>query len=532
MNDVVLTYSDTLNRFVCKCSYFDKEIPKSKGFLWNPKEKVWYAPDLDIALELLVFADSETSKLLDEMMAKRKEVFDKSLRKTTSRVFPAPDGLKYYPFQNAGIEFLLDKSNVLLADEMGLGKTPQVIGLINELNLKKILVVCPNIVKLNWKNELQRWLFNKELSISVVYAQEYNEADIMIINYDILDRYDQLAQIKWDLVAVDESHYVKNAKTVRYKRLKEILKNANRKVFMTGTPIMNKPIELWTTIQELCPYDFGNWWNYANKYCDMKQGRFGLDVSGASNLEELQAKLRSSVMIRRRKEEVLKELPDITRQVIVLNKNGNSSVVDDEKEQFESLKQKYQSDIDGLKVGALGYFNIMAKIRHNTALAKVPDVIDFVDNILDSGEKVLLFAHHHDVIDKFKEKYGDSSVVITGETKIEDRQKAIDSFQNDEKIRVFIGSIQATGVGITLTASSNVVFAELDWVPANMSQAEGRAHRIGQKSAVNVYHLVLDGTIDSYLAKTIVRKQEISDKALDNSISLSEIFHWNFKNTS
>jgi len=224
-------------------------------------------------------------------------------------------------------------------------------------------------------------------------------------------------------------------------------------------------------------------------------------------------------MIRRLKKDVLKELPDLTRQVILLN---DEEISDEEKELLEQAKDDYQAQVESLRINSLGFFEVLSRIRHETALKKVPKVIEFVENILENEGKVVLFGHHKDVLGKFKEKWPDS-VIITGDTSVDKRQEAIEQFQKDPKIRLFIGSIQASGVGITLTESSTVVFAELDWVPANISQAESRLLRIGQKNAVNSYHLVVNGTIDAHLAQTIVRKQEIMDSALDDPINFEEI---------
>jgi len=194
-----------------------------------------------------------------------------------------------------------------------------------------------------------------------------------------------------------------------------------------------------------------------------------------------------------------------------------------EKAKQDGNQEKYEDAVRRLRNTSSVAFEEMSRVRHQTAVAKVPHVIEYVDTILanmdERNRKVVVFAHHHDVIDKLAEHYGDRAVVLTGQTSMADRQRAVDRFQKDSNVEVFIGSITAAGVGLTLTAANQVVFAEIDWVPANMTQAEDRLHRIGQESSVNVYHLVLEGSIDARMVQVLLDKQEIADRALDNKTS-------------
>jgi SWI/SNF-related matrix-associated actin-dependent regulator 1 of chromatin subfamily A len=277
------------------------------------------------------------------------------------------------------------------------------------------------------------------------------------------------------------------------------------------------------------PTNFG----FAKRYCNATHNGYGWDFSGASNLDELQNKLRSSVMIRRKKEDVLKELPAKTRQVIEIE-NDENAVKNEKKasinfqEQIQKLKiavelskaeseEAYKEAVDKLRECAKQHFEEIARLRHETALAKVPYVIDYVNDILENDDKykLVLFAHHKDVVQKLAEEFGNKCVLLTGEMKLEDRQASVDRFQNDETCNVFIGSLKAAGVGITLTKSSHVIFVELDWTPGNMSQCEDRVHRIGQVNSVLIQHLVLQSSVDVNLARTLVEKQEIIDNALD-----------------
>jgi len=436
---------------------------------------------------------------------------------------PVPAGLSYLPYQKAGIAYAIKRSSTLIGDEMGLGKTIQAIGVINATAPKTVLVVCPASLKINWKNEMTKWLV-ADRDIQIVNGggeQIPANPDVIIINYDVLSKHkDAINARTWDLVIMDEAHYIKNNTAARTKVAVGI--KANRKVVLTGTPITNRPIELQPIAGYLDPATFGNYFKFGVRYAGAHQINIGRktvwDFNGSSNLDELQRVLRQSFMIRRKKDEVLKELPEKVRQIIVL---PNSDYSDQIKKEFETLAdavdETSSEDIE---------FEQMSGVRHETALAKVNDVVTHVAAI---DHQVVVMAHHKDVVDGIKaglEAAGKSVVTLTGDCNQAHRQNSVETFQAGNA-DVFIGTIGAAGVGITLTSASHVVFAELDWVPGNMSQAEDRCHRIGQDSSVLVQHLVVDGSIDARLAQVLVGKQRVLDKALDNvvvnNISIEDI---------
>jgi SWI/SNF-related matrix-associated actin-dependent regulator of chromatin subfamily A-like protein 1 len=359
---------------------------------------------------------------------------------------------------------------------------------------------------------------------------------VVVVNYDILDRHEELFRRQWDLLVVDEAHYAKNKDAKRTQLTLAIAANARRKVFMTGTPIVNRPIELWTLISALDPQNWPKkrfWW-YARRYCNATHNGYGWDLRGAAHLDELQDRLRSTIMIRRLKKDVLAELPPKVRQVIVLPANGLREVVDEERriwsrheDLIEEIRARmelaranedeegYRAALEQLRSSYRYAFTEISEARHRTALAKVPYVVEHLKAVLEEQEKVVVWAHHTDVIRQIASAFGNQAVMLTGETPLAERQRAIDRFQADPNCRVFVGSITAGGVGITLTAASVCVFAELDWVPGNLTQAEDRLHRIGQRSSVLVQHLVVDGSIDAQLAHSIVAKQKIIDQAMN-----------------
>ena len=423
---------------------------------------------------------------------------------------PAPEGLSYLPYQKAGIAYAVQRQATLIGDEMGLGKTIQAIGVINATAPKTVLVVCPASLKINWKNEMTKWLVaDRDIQIVNGGGEQIPEnPDVVIINYDVLSKHQTAINSRtWDLVVMDEAHYIKNPKAKRTAIAVGI--KADRKVVLTGTPIANRPIELQPIAGYLDPVNFGNFFKFGLRYAGAYRDRFGWNFSGASNLNELQRNLRQSFMIRRKKDEVLKELPSKVRQIIVL---PNTEYGDEMQREFDSM-----ADAVAETSTAEIEFERMSGVRHDTALAKVGDVVEHVSAI---DHQVVVMAHHKDVVEGIKrglESVGKRVVTLTGDCNQAHRQNSVETFQAGEA-DVFIGTIGAAGVGITLTSASHVVFAELDWVPGNVSQAEDRCHRIGQKNSVLVQHLVVDGSIDARLAQTLVNKQRVLDKSLDNVV--------------
>jgi len=543
----MILYNDS-TRFIARGTYHKRTIPKSAGFRWDKKAKIWWTKDIDVALQLYEYANAECRELLDRHESKSKASIEQSKANDADIRIPVPDELEYMPFQKAGIAYMHDRDNVLLADEMGLGKTIQAIGLINlNPDIRNILVICPASLKRNWFNELHKWLVDSyRIGIADSKTGFPAHEHIVIINYDILKKYEKwIRYAEWDLLIVDEAHYLKNPKAQRtvnvigarsrYGKYSDEIP-AKRKLYLTGTPIVNRPIELFPLISSLDNDTWTSFWKYARRYAGAEYNGYGWDFSGASNLEELQLKLRSTIMIRRRKIDVLTELPSKRRQVIELPANGCQLTIQAEtnvwKRQEENLRvlrtrvelakasvnpDDYKQAVEHLRDESLTSFSEIAKLRHDTAVAKIPIVLDHLKDALESG-KVVVFAHHHDVMNAIKAAFQGCSAMITGKTPVSNRQAEVDRFQNDSNCTLFIGSITAAGVGITLTASSHIVFAELDWVPGNLTQAEDRLHRIGQEDSVLVQHLVLDGSLDARMAKILVDKQDVIDKAMDKPV--------------
>jgi SWI/SNF-related matrix-associated actin-dependent regulator 1 of chromatin subfamily A len=518
-----------------------KDVVKKAGFRWSATLKYWYTEDALVAARLDPATAAQAVADANHAIAQSRAVTG------SDTTIPAPEGLAYLPYQVAGINYARARKAVLIADEMGLGKTIQAIGVINaDPAIRNVLVVCTATIKITWARELSKWLVVPH-TIARATSAAFPSADIVIINYDILLKHRHAIDSRhWDLLIVDEAHYVKNPKAQRTKALFGHGERSNpakgdpgiqadRVILMTGTPIINRPSELWTTVHALDPHDLGrSFFGFMKRYTNAHHNGYGWDFTGAANIPELQTRMRAKFMVRRLKGDVLTELPPKRRQVIELDPNGASAIVAAEREAFERSEKAittarkarelaeargdrdaYEAAVRQLRDAQSIAFEEMARLRHDTAVAKVPQVIAHLTDALEEGNKIVVFVHHHDVAHALKEAFPNAALV-TGEVAVDKRTLEVDRFQNDDNCQLFIGSIKAAGVGITLTAAAHVVFAELDWVPGNISQAEDRCHRIGQLNSVLVQHLVFDNSIDARMAHMIVDKQAVIDAALDH----------------
>jgi len=438
------------------------------------------------------------------------------------------------PFQITGISFALDHSATLNADEMGLGKTIQAIGVLNaDDSIKNCLVVCPAFLKINWEREIKKWC-TRRISITIISGHkpcaisDTPTTRLAIISYDILWYHRSwVDKIDWDLLVVDEAHY---CKTIGAQRTVAVLGGkpkkprkkgkrsapatalppiaARRRLFLTGTPILNRPVDLWPIVKSLDPDDLGKrFLLFAYRYCKPRRTHWGMDYSGSSNLGELGEKL-SRFMIRRLKKDVLTQLPEKQRQVIELPNGGFQELIDKEFRAYDTYEHYLKEGQTKMRQIS---FTELSKHRHELALKKVPQVIEHLKDCLTAGP-VVCFAYHKDVIDEVARAFRGCKV-ITGATEMAVRQVYIDSFQ-DGRADLIIGNIKAMGVGCNLTRSQHVVFAELDWTPAVMSQAEDRCHRIGQHGKLLIQHLVLAGSLDAKMIRVLVKKQETIRKIL------------------
>ena len=556
--DVV--FDNGFREFVCNSDYEERHIPKRAGWSFNGTRKRWVTKSAGFALKLAEYMDVDVREIADGLLEteneleriaeeKKQAVIAASRALEADINIPAPAGLEYMPFQKAGVARIMGRPDSLLADEMGLGKTVQVAGFVNIKKPESVLIVCPAYLKINWKRELEKWLVGGyRVCILTSKAKIDEAANVFIVNYDIVSKAAVSTFIKssqWGLLACDECHFLKNGKALRTKCIlgyEEKKSNvvgirADVRIFVTGTPILNRPSELWPLLKS-CGVAT-NWFSYHTKFCNGKQTKFGWDVSGSSNRAELQELLRSTIMTRRLKADVLKDLPAKRHQCIEIEPSTPDQLAcvraevaakARAEEQSRILKDAvkkaaengvdsdgYKSAVEALKVGAQATFTELSKLRHATALAKVDVVAEHVLEAFESSGPQVLFCHHRDVAEKLFAALGGRSnaVLVYGGMAPEARQAAVDRFQNG-KADFFIGTIKGAGTGITLTRSSHVVFAEADYVPANLTQAEDRVHRIGQVDAVLIQHIVLEGSLDASMARSVVSKQQVIDAVLDD----------------
>jgi SWI/SNF-related matrix-associated actin-dependent regulator 1 of chromatin subfamily A len=438
----------------------------------------------------------------------------------------APPGLEYRPYQVAGIQYMLSHPLSINADEPGLGKTIQTAGLINALDdqVKRILVICPAYLKLNWRDELRKWLTTSHLVMVDDESYLVGDRGIWITNYERITKLldERELEVNFDLVVCDEAHYLKNPKALRTKVILEQVKS-KRWVFLTGTPVLNRPIELWPLLRIVDRGGLGrNWRDYVVRYCAGRKGRWGWEVNGASNTEELGQLLKQRCMIRRRKQDVLKELPPKVRATVWLSGDNIARVVAREQEVLARLIAEYGSLRNLLASPKLPAIEELTKLRRDLALAKVPHAADLIADYHEESGSIVAFTWHREAAELLTaalRKAGLKSVCVHGGMSVEDRHEVVRRFQNGE-IDVLVGTIAAMGTGVTLTRASRVVFLELPWQPGVLIQAEDRLHRIGQQDAVLCNYLLAEGSVDAEIYSMILEKDKIVGGILDGERNL------------
>jgi len=450
-----------------------KSLPSRR---FDPDLKRWEVPISEaFSLRRLVssipgveYSNEAESAIASKSGLAEKSILDSS-RPTAEIEIPCPEGKSYLPYQKAGISYALARNSTLIGDEMGLGKTIQAIGFANAVGSSRVLIICPASLKLNWLREWKAWdTLERDAAVIENGKQMFPSEKVVICNYDIITKHkSSIDAINWDLLILDEAHYCKNPKATRTQAIlgggktgKGI--SADRKIILTGTPILNRPIEAYPILKALSPEMFGNWFQYATRYCNGERTAYGWDVSGSSNLGELQERLRSTCMVRRLKADVLKELPDKRRQLIEVK---DKKIIKCESKAFSKLKSKmenlvaevelakcqsdseYKKAVSALNNSNSAAFSEMSKIRHETAILKVDHVINFLKNSLEESDKIVCFAHHKDVITKIVNAFP-GCVSITGDTPMLSRQEAVDRFHKLLSV-VCDGALNNDGMGFS-----------------------------------------------------------------------------------
>lgn len=527
-----------------------RKIPKAS---WYAKDRLWMFPTSSLL---------SAEKVLTEVSGHNIEVqsLEPLVRRSIVSAAAVPDLRGQYdripndiesrllPFQRDGVRFILQHGGrVLLADEMGLGKTLQAIAVTTCISEAwPVLVLAPSSLRLQWASMIHEWLHIPSSDILVVLSNwnGSNKAGFKIvqpsakstihldgifniISYDIVSKLQKfLTAADFKVVIADESHFLKNAQAKRTSACLPILQKAQYAILLSGTPALSRPIELFTQLEALYPDVYKNVHEYGSRYC--KGGVFGM-YQGASNHEELHNLMKATVMIRRLKKDVLAELPVKRRQQVFLDmaekdmRQINALFLE-----LEVIKNKIKAcqsekESDSLKLSQKSLIN---KIFTESAEAKIPAVLDYVGTVIEAGCKFLIFAHHQSMIEAIhefllKKKVG--CIRIDGGTPAATRQSLVTDFQNKDSVKAAVLSIKAGGVGLTLTAASTVIFAELSWTPGDLIQAEDRAHRIGQVSSVNVYYLLANDTVDDIIWDVVQNKLENLGQMLDGEENVMEV---------
>lgn len=425
---------------------------------------------------------------------------------------------KLMPFQRDGIKFILRRGGrALLGDEMGLGKTVQALGVTSAYRDEwPVMIMCPSSLRESWNLAIQEWLGVPEKNIRVVHTGKDAEGTVfgsfqfLVISYGFLDKIKDSGM--FNIVVVDESHALKDWTAKRTKVALPILKKAKRVVLLTGTPALNRPKEIFTQLSAVAAKASLKLKDFGERYCE---GSRWDKYAGSKNLGELFALLHSSVMVRRLKKDVLSELPRKRRQKVFLGLDAaGKKQLAKLKEQMDESRAVLVSSLMSGKTGAIRDNGVIMEVYKKTAEVKIKAVQEYVGTLLETGEKFLIFGHHIALLDAIEQacnrgsKSATGYIRIDGSTPAKQRADLVNDFQNNQDTQVAILSIKAAGVGLTLTAASTVVFAELTWVPGDLIQAEDRAHRIGQQNAVNVSFLMVKNSIDEVIWNTIEQKLE------------------------
>lgn len=467
-----------------------------------------------------------------ESLKKRGFLLDQHLTALLNDSIPS-DALILKHFQEIGVRYI-DRHNgrALVGDEMGLGKTVQALWWVRmHPEIKRLVILCTASIKTNWMMEYEKWVGSANIHILEGRKGETipKSAQVVILNFDIIaNKYkvsktpsgrksykeekntgwvDFLVQWKPDTIIIDECHKLQNSKSFRTKGTQKLANKCKYIIGLSGTPILNRPIDGYIIFKLIAPHLFKNKWEYSQRYCDLKHDGFGWNDKGKSNELELHALISEHVMIRRLKKDVMKELPDKTRVVVPLQLPNYSK--------YKQLEGQLKIELKSKQHPKLNKLAMIQKLKNYVVEAKMPQIIKWIEDFLESGEKLIVFTIHKKTIKTLVSKFSKISVKIDGETP-SNKRKAIETrFQTDDKIRLFFGNLDAAGEGLTLTAASNVLKVELGWISGKHAQAEDRAHRYGQLNAVTAWYLVAKDTIEYSICTLLDEKSNTTAQILD-----------------
>jgi len=518
---------------------FCRQLKSIVGFsVFNFYDKKWRFNDISVMEKIIeqypdISVDSNMQDDIDLYELKKQQEKLKlkkanEIKQTTTTDFIVNDiKLPLRSYQKLGVEFIINNNGrAIIADSPGLGKSVQALAYITHLKLEKSLIISPASVKWSWYSEVEKFT---KLKAVVIDSQTkltddlYNENQIFIINYDIIKKFfEKLKSLRWDCLVCDESQYCKNYKSIRTQLTKKLAKKISNVILLSGTPMLNRPVELFTSLQMIDNSSWNDYYGYTRRYCGGFKDRYGWNVNGASNLEELYQRI-NHYFIRRKKEDVLTELPskqhiDIPIQLSSEALKNYNLIENNFISYLKNVKDKTNVEIQkSLSAEILVKLN---ELRMITSLGKVDSAKEVIENVINDGEKIVVFSNFNEPLEVLYDYFKNKCVKITGKNNDAERRVSIDKFQNDDNIKIFLGGIKSCGTGITLTAGSNVLFLDFSWTPADHLQASDRIHRIGQTAKkVIIYQMFSKGTIDEKMKAILNRKQKIIDQVIDGKIN-------------
>jgi len=523
--DYIINYENVkpkvARKWVDLDTYFAKKFSEER-YLLNVPEKI-YVEKLLVEKEKSYhiwgkFFESDT---LSEFWVPKSALIKTHTIEEVSIDYSKYDHRPPLSHQKEAIEKLVGSRRFILADDMGLGKTTSTIIAALETGAKKILIICPASLKINWEREIANYT---DRSVYIAEGKKFStESDFVIVNYDILKNFHNpkekedslLFKSQFELVILDEAHMVSNAQAQRTKIINSYVKTIKRVWLLTGTPMTSRPMNYYNLLNIIESPVAQNWMAYAIRYCQGYQFNAGKrkvwNVTGASNLEELKDRT-SKQILRRLKEEVL-DLPDkiITPVYLRLKSKEYEDLMGEYYEWFD----KNPNESSSLTV----QFSKLMKVRKVISNEKAKQTIEFAENIIEQGKKVIIFTNFTDTLQTIYQHFGKQAVYLDGSCNKVQRQFAVDQFQDNEKVTVFVGNLKAAGVGLTLTSAEAVIMNDLSFVPAEHAQAEDRAYRYGQKNNVLVYYPLFENTIEGAVYDILNHKKKIISTVMGDEIS-------------
>jgi len=510
------------------------------GKHWDGLNRCWLVP-IEYESSVTEFAAKYGFKFGRTVVTSEDVAYDLPPMPELENELNLADGFNPYPYQKQGIAKGLELKRFLNGDKPGLGKTMQAIATVHTANAYPCLVICPSTLKENWKREFKK-VTGKDRSLILedsnkrTFPQFHNAglSDTFITNFESLKKFfvhrmtnteGQRLTLKhiqfkpeismFKSIIIDESHRVKNGSAQSSKFCMGISQGKEYVILLSGTPVINNPKDLVSQLHIMGRLpDFGGYNGFVQRYC--------AGTSGASNLRELNYRLNKVCFFQREKHDVLKDLPAKVRQTVICEINNRKEYIDAEADLVRYLKDYKQASDEKIQKSMKGEVMVRINVlRQISARGKVKEVVEFVNDMLEQDEKVILFVNLHEVGNELR-KHFPKAVAVTGLDSKEQRQSAVDRFQSDPTCTLIICSIKAAGVGLTLTASSNVAFVEFPWTFADCEQCEDRAHRIGQLDSVTAYYFLGRNTIDEKIYKIIQTKKDMASTITGSTEQVEE----------